>query len=90
MDTLWARGGSMFPFVPSNSLLHVMAPDRDSIRPGDLVCYPAARSVIAHRVVRVEGGPPERVFVTRGDAVGADERVPECAVGYVVTRVEHG
>jgi signal transduction histidine kinase len=79
----------MFPFVPSNSLLHVTAPDRSSIRPGDVVCYPGARAVIAHRVVRVEAGPTERVFVTRGDAIEGDERVPEHAVGYVVTRVEH-
>lgn len=80
----------MFPFVPSNSLLHVTAPDRGSIRPGDVVCYPGARAVIAHRVVRIEAGPAGRTFVTRGDAAQGDERVPEHAVGYVVTRVEHG
>jgi signal transduction histidine kinase len=80
----------MFPFVPSNSLLYVTAADRGSIRPGDVVCYPGARSVIAHRVIRIEGGSTDRVFVTRGDAAIGDERVPEHAVGYVVTRVEHG
>ena len=90
MDTIWARGGSMFPFVPSNSLLYVTAPDRASMRAGDVICYPGARQVIAHRIVRIETGPTGRVFVTRGDAAGGDERVSEHAVAYVVTRVEHG
>ncbi|HET6339915.1 MAG TPA: histidine kinase dimerization/phospho-acceptor domain-containing protein [Polyangiales bacterium] len=90
METIWALGGSMFPFVPSNSLLYVTPPDRGSIRPGDIVCYPGVRHVIAHRVAGVEVGPQGRVFVTRGDAAGSDERVPENAVAYVVTRVEHG
>jgi len=80
----------MFPFVPSNSVLHVIAPDRASIRPGDIVCYPGPRQVIAHRVARIEHGPRGRVFVTRGDAVGGEDRVDEAAVGYVVVRVEHG
>jgi signal transduction histidine kinase len=80
----------MFPFVPSNSLLHVTSPDRASLRPGDIVCYPGVRHVIAHRVVGVEVGPAGRLFVTRGDAVGRDERVPEHAIAYVVSRIEHG
>jgi signal transduction histidine kinase len=80
----------MFPFVPSNSLLHVRAPDRSAIRPGDVVCYPGGRQVVAHRVVRIEDGLGGRVFVTRGDAAGSDEHVDARSIAYVVTRVEHG
>lgn len=90
MQTFFARGASMFPFVPSNSVLRVTMPDRASIRPGDVVCYPVARHVVAHRIVRIEVGPEGRVFVIRGDAGGSAERVPESAIGYVVMRVEHG
>lgn len=90
MDTYWARGGSMFPFVPSDSLLYVTAPDRAALRPGDVVCYPGPRQVVAHRIVRIDEGPDGRIFVTRGDAAGGEERIPARAVAYVVTRVERG
>lgn len=79
----------MFPFVPSNSLLHVAPPELASIGPGDVVCYPGAGQVIAHRVQRVAHGPRGPCFITRGDAMLAEEHVEAGAIAYVVRRVEH-
>ena len=75
----------MFPFVPSNSLLHVVAADVARIRPGDVICYPGPRGIVAHRVVAIDAG----VFVACGDATTRKERVPAGAVAWRVVRVEH-
>jgi signal transduction histidine kinase len=80
----------MFPLVPSNSLLHVIPPRLNEIRPGEIICYPGRHEIIAHRVIRIEQTPSGRTFITRGDAVGGEEQVAEGAVAWTVVRVERG
>jgi signal transduction histidine kinase len=80
----------MFPLVPSNSLLHVTTPRPSQIRLGDIICYPGAQQIIAHRVIRIDETPSGRVFITRGDAGYGEERIDQRAVAWTVVRVEHG
>jgi signal transduction histidine kinase len=82
----------MFPFVPSGCLLEVRLASAGPIRPGDIVAYPGAnapRALVAHRVLRVQREAGATWYVTRGDAQHHEERIAECAIAYVVTRVRH-
>jgi len=88
---LTARGLSMLPSILPGSKLAIRAVDGDHVRPGDVLCYPTDRvSVTAHRVVDIERDAAGKVFVTRGDAQGGGERVPESAAAFRVTRVCYG
>lgn len=90
-EAVRARGGSMWPFIPSGSRLEVRRVPAGEIREGDVVCYlGGAGGTVAHRVVGREGGGDSAVFLARGDASSGDaERVPAGAVLYVVSRVVH-
>jgi signal transduction histidine kinase len=82
----------MFPFVPSGCSLQVRLASAGPILRGDIVAYPGTgdlRALVAHRVVRVEQVAGATWYVTRGDAQHHEEVIPECAIAYVVTRVNH-
>ncbi len=87
-----AHGSSMFPFVPAGSTLELRARTERAVRVGDIVCYPGPHGeVIAHRVLACDHAThTERVWITRGDALDAMERIPESAIGWVVERVSRG
>jgi signal transduction histidine kinase len=81
-----AFGSSMFPCVPSGSVLHLGRPAQP-IRLGDIVAYAGASGdLVAHRVVGIEGD--RLAYLIRGDAQVDVERAPASAVLFVVERVE--
>jgi signal transduction histidine kinase len=81
-----AFGSSMFPCVPSGSVLDLGRPTQP-IRLGDIVAYPSASgALVAHRVVGIERD--RLAYLVRGDAQADLERVEARAVLFVVERVE--
>jgi len=85
-----AVGSSMFPCVPSGSVLGLTPVDDLSlVRVGDVLAYVGVTGVVAHRVVGVETAGAGLCFVMRGDAQSASavERVVAGALAYRVTHV---
>ena len=88
-----ARGSSMFPFIPSGSVLALRPIQSGAIGVGDIVVYPARLApgeppvLVAHRVVGIEPAG----FVVRGDADGCNLEQPLTAaeLAFLVTRVSH-
>jgi signal peptidase I len=75
----WVRTSSesMAPLLRPGDRLRLVRVDRETIRPGDLIAYRRATSLVVHRVIaRAADG-----VVTKGDALPhADTRVPWPAV----------
>jgi signal peptidase I len=88
-----AYGGSMHPTIRCEELITVVPVEACEIRRGDVILYRTKReSVMAHRVVRIEGAGCGLRFITRGDAlVECDEAVEAVEVlGKVVSVLRSG
>ena len=91
IETLPAAGSSMFPFVPTGSVLHLRSPNERTIRVGDIVCHSdRAGQLVAHRVLAVHDAADGARLVTRGDALDQLDRVALDAIAWRVARVERG
>jgi signal peptidase len=78
-----ATGRSMAPAILDGDVLTVVPAGPEEIRPGDVILYPGAWGLLAHRVVaRLEDGS----FLAQGDAIGSDreEVAPDRILGRVV------
>jgi len=88
-----ALGSSMFPWLPSGSMLTLEPASPERIRVGDIVVYPALlrreSALVAHRVIALELAETQGglICIVRGDAQRETERVPASACAYVVTHV---
>lgn len=88
--SLPANGLSMFPFILPGSRLSVKPIDAETVRVGNIVCYPAEKGkMVAHRVVEIYDRNGERFFFVRGDLHVGNEVIPSSAAAFVVYRVEH-
>ena len=78
----------MLPFLRHGDVLHVRPLPAAAVRVGDVICYaPSPGRLHLHRVVARD----ERGFVTRGDALGHAEVVPDATVlGMVAARERRG
>ena len=83
-----APGRSMYPTIREGEAITVEPIDPAFVRPGDIVLYRSGDHVVAHRVVRREGGPR---FILRDDTWGMrDEAVSADQVLGKVVSVERG
>ena len=83
-----AQGTSMLPSILPGALLEVHPVDRETIRVGDILCYPGdGRTMIAHRIVGLAGEGGERVCIVRGDAQRTPVEVPIDGMASRVSRV---
>lgn len=91
LKILPAEGLSMFPFILPGSRLFVEAVDGETVRVGDIVCYPSNREqMVAHRVVAIHTRDGQRFFWVKGDSSPVGEEIPMNAIAYTVSRIEHG
>lgn len=87
---LRTQGGSMLPFIPSGSWLELRPYAGERLHVGDLVVFPSASGMVAHRIVGMRGAPPHQVLSVRGDAQTTCETLDAAAVAYVVEAVDTG
>lgn len=86
--------GSMEPEIPEDSMLLVKKTPPEDIQPGDVISFfspdPALGGAVnTHRVVRIEKGNGQLLFITKGDANAMEDRWPvdgSALVGKVVFR----
>lgn len=83
-----ARGASMRPQIPDDSMLEVEARALADVRVGDVVLYaPGGDRLVAHRVL----GRDAEGLVTRGDSASRRDRVAACEfLGVVGARIAGG
>lgn len=89
-ESLRATGSSMFPLVPSGSVLELEAVDAFGVQVGDIVAFVARRGLVAHRVTDVRHPAGGLSFTLRGDAQGCTDVVGADALAYRVRRVSYG
>ncbi len=81
-----APGRSMYPTIRDGEAITVAPVAAESVRRGDIILYRTERSVIAHRVARIErDGADGLRFTLRGDTCGG--RDAPVAAGQVLGRV---
>jgi signal peptidase len=81
--TFGVASASMEPTLPVGSLIVTVPVAADRLRVGDIITFhrPGDHSLVTHRIARIENGPQGRVFVTKGDANGAEDGWVVPAVG---------
>lgn len=67
-----AEGWSMYPAIQDGEIVDVEPVSPLEIKVGDVLLCRIGTTVVAHRVVRIEGNPAESV-VLRGDAAFEDD-----------------
>ena len=80
-----AEGWSMYPAIQDGEIVDVSPARAADIRIGDVLLCRIGTTVVAHRVVRLEGTPTARI-VLRGDAAFADDEpiAPREVLGLVI------
>jgi hypothetical protein len=87
-----ANGGSMHPFIKSGNILVVEPLKGISVNIGDVVFYHCSdRSLIAHRLVKINVQKGETLLVTRGDSLNYfDPPVQPAQVMGRIVEIENG
>ena len=66
-----APGRSMYPTIRENEVITVEPVAPLDVKVGDIILYRSGESVVAHRVMRIEGGKGETLrFILREDTLG--------------------
>lgn len=82
-------GRSMFPAIRSKDSL-VIEGLPGTVRRGNIIVFSSQGRLVAHRVIRVSGQPPE-MCITKGDFLfGADDAVEMCRIIGRVVAIERG
>lgn len=67
--------GSMSPTFHAGDMIFLQSVDPETLEQGDVICFYGddKNSAVTHRIVSVQTENDQKVFVTRGDANGAED-----------------
>lgn len=88
-----APGRSMYPTIRENEAITVKPLKPQDVKVGDIILYRSGKSVVAHRVIRIEKGKGDTLrFILREDTLGTLDQPVEAEqiLGKVVSVEREG
>lgn len=71
-----SMSGDAEDHIEIGDLIFVGRVEPEELKEGDVIAFMSGKTIITHRIVRIEGGEAGLQFITKGDANNAEDQVP--------------